>query len=72
MEYCLDLENLVALQHEPTGAWYPAFIIAKGRDSCGIFSIWSKMHLNEHRVDTVIDGDCVEYYFLYPVSAAAA
>eukprot|EP00957_Ditylum_brightwellii_P107295 8187279-Ditylum_brightwellii.AAC.1 len=58
----------------PTGARYPAFIIAKGGDSRGTFYsiIWAEMPLNEHRVKTVIDGDCVEYYFLYHVSAAAA
>eukprot|EP00957_Ditylum_brightwellii_P133966 10214982-Ditylum_brightwellii.AAC.1 len=72
MEYHLGLENLVAVQHELTGAWYPAFIIANRKDSCGIFSIWSEMPLNEHRVETVIDGDCDEYYFLYHVSVAAA
>eukprot|EP00957_Ditylum_brightwellii_P092576 7049939-Ditylum_brightwellii.AAC.1 len=74
MEYHLGLESLVDVQHEPTGACYPAFIIAKGSDSCrtlyGI--IWAKMLLNEHRVETVIDGDCVEYYVIYHVSAATA
>eukprot|EP00957_Ditylum_brightwellii_P066970 5083545-Ditylum_brightwellii.AAC.1 len=74
MEYHLGLESLVAVQHEPTGAWYPAFIIAKGSNSHGTFYgiIWVEILLNEHHVETVIDGDCVEYYFLNHVSAAAA
>eukprot|EP00957_Ditylum_brightwellii_P141255 10762109-Ditylum_brightwellii.AAC.1 len=73
MEYYIGLRSLVAVQHEPTGAWYPTFIIAKGRDSHRTFYciVWAEMPLNEHCAEAVVIGDYIKYHFLCPASAAA-
>eukprot|EP00957_Ditylum_brightwellii_P030171 2283178-Ditylum_brightwellii.AAC.1 len=73
MVYPVGIRSLVAVQYEPTSVWYPALIIAEGRDLNKTFYriVWAEMPLNKCCAKAVINRDCNEYYFLHPTPAAA-
>eukprot|EP00957_Ditylum_brightwellii_P171887 13085646-Ditylum_brightwellii.AAC.1 len=74
MDLPVGLGSLVAVQHKPTGVWYPALIITEGWDSHGLFYcfVWLDVPCGMINTKAIVDRDCVKYYFFCPASAAAA